>query len=53
MKLYVESKLQTRRWEKDGQRRSKTEVLAESIQILYRPADTRRPESFDPDEENE
>lgn len=53
MKLYVEGKLQTRSWEKDGQRRSKTEVLAESIQILYRPADTRRPESFDPDEENE
>jgi single-strand DNA-binding protein len=53
MKLYVEGKLQTRSWEKDGQRRSKTEVVADSIQILYRPADTRRPESFDPDEENE
>lgn len=53
MKLYVEGKLQTRSWEKDGQRRSKTEVVAESIQILYRPADTRRPESFDPVEENE
>lgn len=53
MKLYVEGKLQTRSWEKDGQRRSKTEVVADSIQILYRPADNRRPESFDPDEENE
>lgn len=53
MKLYVEGKLQTRSWEKDGQRRSKTEVVAESIQILYRPADNRRPESFGPDEENE
>lgn len=53
MKLYVEGKLQTRSWEKDGQRRSKTEVVAESIQILYRPADNRRSESFDPDEENE
>jgi len=37
MKLYVEGKLQTRTWEKDGQRRSKTEVIAENIQILYRP----------------
>ena len=37
MKLYVEGKLQTRTWKKDGQRRSKTEVIAENIQILYRP----------------
>ncbi len=37
MKIYVEGKLQTRTWEKDGQRRSKTEVVAENIQILYRP----------------
>ena len=37
MKLYVEGKLQSRTWEKDGQRRSKTEVIAENIQILYRP----------------
>ena len=37
MKLYVEGKLQTRSWEKDGQRRQKTEVIAENIQILYRP----------------
>ena len=37
MKLYVEGKLQTRTWEKEGQRRQKTEVIAENIQILYRP----------------
>ncbi len=37
MKIYVEGKLQTRTWEKDGQRRSKTEVVAENVQILYRP----------------
>ena len=37
MKIYVEGKLQTRTWEKDGIRRSKTEVIAENIQILYRP----------------
>ena len=37
MKVYVEGKLKTRRWEKDGQIRRKTEVIAENIQILYRP----------------
>ncbi len=37
MKIYVEGKLQTRSWEKDGMRRSKTEVVAENVQILYRP----------------
>ena len=37
MKLYVEGKLKTRTWEKDGQIRRKTEVIAENVQILYRP----------------
>lgn len=37
MKVYVEGKLKTRSWEKDGQIRRKTEVIAENIQILYRP----------------
>ncbi len=37
MKVYVEGKLKTRAWEKDGQIRRKTEVIAENIQILYRP----------------
>ena len=37
MKVYVEGKLQTRSWEKDGQVRRKTEVIAENVQILYRP----------------
>lgn len=37
MKLYIEGKLQTRTWEKDGIRKSKTEVVAENVQILYRP----------------
>lgn len=39
MKLYVEGKLQNRSWEKDGQIRRKTEIIAENIQILYRPAE--------------
>ena len=37
MKVYVEGKLKTRSWEKDGQIRRKTEIIAENIQILYRP----------------
>ena len=41
MKLYVEGKLQTRTWEKDGQVRRKTEIIAENIQVLYRPAEYR------------
>ena len=41
MKLYVEGKLKTRSWEKDGQIRRKTEVIAENIQILYRPEQYR------------
>ena len=41
MKLYVEGKLQTRTWEKDGQVRRKTEIIAENIQVLYRPSEYR------------
>jgi len=42
MKVYVEGKLKTRSWEKDGQVRRKTEIIAENIQILYRPEQYRR-----------
>ena len=37
----VEGKLQTRTWEKEGQLRRKTEVIAENVQILYRPEEYR------------
>lgn len=37
MKVYVEGHLQTRTWEKEGIRRSKTEIIAENIMILHRP----------------
>ena len=43
MKIYVEGKLQTRTWEKDGARHSRTEVIAENIQVLYRPNDNPQP----------
>ena len=45
MKLYVEGKLKTRSWEKDGQIRRKTEVIAENVQILYRPEQYRNQNS--------
>ncbi len=53
MKLYIEGKLQTRTWEKEGQRRSKTEVIAENVQILYRPQEYQQPrnEMVEPQEE--
>ncbi len=41
MKLYIEGKLQTRTWEREGQIRRKTEVIAENVQILYRPDEYR------------
>ena len=41
MKLYVEGKMQTRRWEKDGVVKQKTEIIADSVQILYRPDENR------------
>jgi single-strand DNA-binding protein len=50
MKVYVEGKLKTRTWEKDGQIRRKTEIVAENIQILYRP---ERPEAKDEGLEDE
>lgn len=42
MKLYVEGKMQTRRWEKDGVIKQKTEIIADSVQILYRPDENRQ-----------
>lgn len=41
MKLYIEGKLQTRSWEKDGILKRKTEIVAENVQILYRPEEYR------------
>lgn len=41
MKIYVEGKLQTRRWEADGIIRQKTEIVGENVQILYRPDEAK------------
>jgi single-strand DNA-binding protein len=37
--LYIEGKLQTRSWEKDGIKRYTTEIVADVIQLLGRRAD--------------
>lgn len=38
--LYVEGKLQTRSWEKDGVKRYTTEIVADNIQFLGRKSDS-------------
>lgn len=45
MKIYVEGKLQTRKWDKDGVQRQKTEIVGENVQILYRPDQPSAPAS--------
>ncbi len=37
--LYVEGKLQTRTWEKDGIKRHSTEIVADQIQLLGKRSD--------------
>ena len=37
--LYIEGKLQTRSWEKDGVKRYTTEIYAETIQLLGKRSD--------------
>ncbi len=38
--LYIEGKIQTRSWEKDGIKRYTTEIYAESIQLLGKKPET-------------
>lgn len=40
MQIYIEGKIQTRSWEKDGIRRYTTEIYAENIQLLGRRPDS-------------
>lgn len=49
-KIYIEGKLQTRSWEKEGQLRRKTEIVAENIQILHRPDDNQAPRQTQQDD---
>jgi single-strand DNA-binding protein len=45
--VYVEGKLQTRSWEKDGEKRYTTEIIASAIQFLDRGDNSSRGESSD------
>jgi len=47
-KVYIEGKLQTRQWEKDGQKHWTTEVVADQMQMLdSRDSSPRAPASSD------
>ena len=52
--LFVEGRIQTRTWDKDGQKQYKTEVVAESIQLMSSKKESRKEEEPDwlPDEES-
>jgi len=41
--LYIEGKIQTRSWEKDGVKRYTTEIYAETIQLLGKKAEGAEP----------
>lgn len=45
-KVYVEGKLRTRKWEKDGIDRYTTEIMADEMTLLDRPAGTRDAEGY-------
>jgi single-strand DNA-binding protein len=40
MQLYIEGKLRTRSWDKDGEKRYVTEIVAEVLQFLEKKQDT-------------
>jgi single-strand DNA-binding protein len=44
-KVYVEGKLRTRKWEKDGVERYTTEILADEMTLLDRPTGERGPDA--------
>jgi single-strand DNA-binding protein len=39
--LYIEGKIQTKSWEKDGIKRYTTEILVENIQMLGKKTETK------------
>lgn len=50
--IYVQGRMQTRSWEKDGVKRFSTEIIADRIQLLGsksdRPASSHEPDSGEP-----
>lgn len=52
-KVYIEGRLTTRQWEKDGEKHYRTEVVAAQVLFLDRPVNTGLPEGdgdIDPDD---
>lgn len=47
--VLVEGRLQERRWETDGQQRSKFEVVAQNVRFLTRRGSSAKPEGGEPD----
>jgi single-strand DNA-binding protein len=41
--VFIEGRLQTETWEKDGQKRSRLKVVCENLQLLSRPESGERP----------
>ncbi len=48
MQLYVEGKIQTRSWEKDGVKRYATEIVADTIQLLGKRQDNEAAQTATP-----
>lgn len=48
MKVTVSGRLKQSRWEHDGQKRSKVEIIADDVDLPPKPADARRPDDPDP-----
>ena len=51
-KLYIEGKIQTRSWEKDGVKRYVTEIVAERIELLGKRQDNEAAQTSTPTMEN-
>ena len=51
--LYIEGKLQTRSWEKDGVKRYSTEIYADSIELLGKKLSTENQQVAEPTKTNE
>jgi len=46
-KVYIEGKLRTRQWEKDGQKHYSTEIIADEMQMLDSLGDSPEPQPQD------
>ncbi len=51
-KLYIEGKIQTRSWEKDGVKRYATEIVAERIELLGKRQENEAAQASTPTTEN-